>query len=190
MPRLLARRGPFHWLRRAFPKASPFKAALLAAPLLALGCSQDLRYAPICPQMAILSDGADLIRFNGPGRDLTDRVLEARIQRVDATCEPGRGNTVVAHIKVWFDITRGPASKTRNAQVPYFIAVTRGEQVVDHRAYSVNAAFGANVDIARVGGSDIDLTFPARQGQGAEAYKIYVSLQLTQEELQHIRDSR
>ncbi len=195
MPRLLARRGPFHWVRPAFTKAAhmkaaPLRAALLAVPLLALGCSQEIRYAPTCPQMAILSDGADLIRFNGPGRDLTDRVLEARIQRIDAKCEPGKGNTVVAHIKVWFDITRGPASNTRNAQVPYFIAVTRGEQVVDHRPYTVAAAFGANVDIARVGGTDIDLTFPSHQGQGAEAYKIYVSLQLTEEELQHIRNSR
>ena len=190
MPRLLARRGPFHWVRPAFGKIASLKAALLAAPPLELGCRHQLRDAPTCPQMAILSDGADLIRFNGPGRDLTDRVLEARIQRIDANCEPGRGNTVVAHIKVWFDITRGPASNTRNAQVPYFIAVTRGEQVVDHRPYTVAAAFGANVDIARVGGTDIDLTFPSHQGQGAEAYKIYVSLQLTEEELQHIRNSR
>ncbi len=190
MPRLLARTGLFPRVR--FPALGPsgLRAALLALPLLALGCSQDIRYAPSCPQMAILSDGADLIRFNGPGRDLTDRVLEARIQRVDASCEPGRRSTVVAHIKVWFDITRGPASKTRNAQVPYFIAVTRDGQVVDHRAYTVNAAFGANVDLARVGGDDLDLTFPARQGQGAENYKIYVSLQLTPEELEHIRSTR
>jgi hypothetical protein len=58
-----------------------FPVALLATALLS-GCGNsgsELKFAPACPQLSLLAEGAELTRFAGAGRDVTDRVLEARI---------------------------------------------------------------------------------------------------------------
>ena len=131
----------------------------LAVPFLALtslllaACSDgELKYAPACPQLTLLAEGADLVRFAGAGRDVTDRVMEARINGVDAKCAPGRGRDVVATIRVRADVARGPAARGRTAQVPYFVAVMRGDAVLDRREFALAANFPPNVNSMRVAG--------------------------------------
>lgn len=163
-------------------------AALLAVSLLS-GCGDttEAKFAPACPQLALLAEGADLTRFSGPGRDVTDRVLEARIVGVDAACRPGRNAAVVASLKVQADVARGPAARGRAAQVPYFVAVMDGERVLERREFVMDVAFPANVDTLRVGGGELELRFPGAGDRGAAQFKIVVSLQLTEEELAHNR---
>jgi hypothetical protein len=161
-------------------------APALAALLLA-GCSQEPQFAPLCPQLALLAEGADMVRFAGTGRDMTDRVLEARIVSVDGRCAPGRKGEVTAKINVLAELIRGPAAQSRTAQVPYFVAVTRGEQIMDRKQFMLNATFPANVDVQRVDGGELSMSFPVSAQQGASDFKIYVSLQLTEEELAYNR---
>ena len=163
-------------------------AAVLAAALLS-GCGEmtDAKFAPACPQLALLAEGSDLVRFNGPGRDVTDRVLEARITGVEAACKPGRNAAVVATLKLQADVARGPAARGRAAQVPYFVAVMDGERVLERRAFVLDVAFAPNVDALRVSGGELELRFPGAGDRGAAQYKIVVSLQLTEEELAHNR---
>lgn len=167
------------------------RSALFACSLLGValvgGCSQEVRFAPACPQLSLLAEGADMVRFAGGGRDVTDQLLEVRLVGVEARCEPGRRGEVVARIKVWADMARGPAARTRTAEVPYFLAVLRGEQILDRKSFMLQAEFPANVDQRRVNGGEVDLRFPITPEQGADAFKIFVSLQLTEEELAHNR---
>ena len=162
-------------------------AATLALLLLA-GCNAgELRFAPTCPQLTLLAEGADLTRFAGAGRDVTDRVLEARITGVEAACSGGRGGDVVARIKIQADIARGPAAQGRAAQVPYFVAVMQGDAVLERREFVLATNFPANVNAQRVSGGDLELRFPKAGDSGAAQYRIIVSLQLTQEELEYNR---
>ena len=162
-------------------------AVALAAILLS-GCSGgEAKFAPACPQMALLAEGADLTRFAGPGRDVTDRVLEARIAGVEASCRSGKGGDVMARVKVHADIARGPAARGRAAQVPYFVAVMDGDRVLDRREFVLDGNFPANVDTLRVSGGELELRFAGAGDSGAAGYKIIVSLQLTEEELAHNR---
>lgn len=171
--------------RLAFPAA--VLAPLVAAALLS-GCgSGELQYAPACPQLSLLADGAELTRFAGPGRDVTDRVLEARISGVEASCRGARNGAVLARIKVGADVARGPAARGRAAQVPYFVAVMDGDTVLDRREFVLNAAFPANVDALRVAGDELELRFAEAGDRGAARYRIIVSLQLTEEELAYNR---
>ena len=169
------------------PLARPRSTILAGAlALLALaGCSSNDKFAPACPQLALLAEGADLTRFAGPGRDVTDRVLEARITGVDASCKPGRRGDVVAVLAVRLDVMRGPASASRSANVPYFVAISDAGAVIDRRAFTVAATFPANVDKISVAGEELELRFPA--GGKAAGYKIYVSLQLNEDELAYNR---
>lgn len=166
----------------------------LAAPLLALtslllaSCGDgELKYAPACPQLSLLAEGADLVRFAGAGRDVTDRVVEARITGVEAKCAPGRRGDVVATIRVHADVARGPAGRGRAAQVPYFVAVMQGDAVLDRQEFVLAANFRPNVDSMRVSGDELALRFAGAGDRGAAQYRIIVSLLLTQEELAHNR---
>lgn len=182
----LESRGVPH-LARHVPNASAPAAAALAAIALLAGCSQEPQFAPVCPQLALLADGADLVRFAGTGRDMTDRVLEAKIVSVDGSCEPGRKGQVTAKLKVLAEMIRGPASKERSVQVPYFVAVTHGDQIVDRKQFMMSATFPANVELQRVDGGELSMSFPVSAQRGAQDYKIYVSLQLTPDELAYNR---
>jgi hypothetical protein len=171
------------------PRPAPLAGALLAVALLA-GCgSNEVAFAPACPQLSLLADGADLTRFSGPGRDVTDRVLEARISGVDASCRSGRNGDVTASVTVRADMSRGPAARGRQAQVPYFVAVLDGEAILDRQAFVLDGTFPPNVDTIRVAGGELVLRFPGTAAQGAGRYRIIVSLQLTEEELAHNRRS-
>jgi hypothetical protein len=163
--------------------------ALLAAGLLA-GCGSDEpTFAPTCPQISLLAEGADLTRFTGQGRDILDRVLEGRLTGIDGTCRAGRGSELVATLTVRAELRRGPAAQGRTAQVPYFIAVIEGDRIVDRRSFTLEATFPSNVDSLRVAGDELELRFPDTADRGAGRYRVLVSFQLTQDELAFNRRS-
>ena len=162
--------------------------AFALTSLLLVGCGDgELKYAPACPQLSLLAEGADLVRFSGAGRDVTDRVVEARISGVEAKCAAGRRGDVVATVRVRADVARGPAGRGRSAQVPYFVAVMQGDAVLDRQEFVLTANFQPNVDTARVAGDEVELRFAGAGDRGATAYRIIVSLVLTEEELAHNR---
>jgi hypothetical protein len=176
--------------RLAAPLSAPLRplAGILLAAALLSGCgSGEMAFAPACPQLSLLAEGADLTRFRGPGRDVTDRVLEARITGVDAACRSGRGGDVAAVLTVRAELSRGLAAQGRQVQVPYFVAVMNGDAIVDRQGFVLDGTFPANVDTIAVAGRELELRFPGTAAQGAANYRIIVSLQLTEEELAHTR---
>lgn len=163
-------------------------AAPLALPALLAGCGDgSMKFAPACPQFSLLAEGADLTRFAGQGRDVVDRVLEARLTGLDGACRAGRNNDVVTTLKVQAELRRGPAAQGRRAQLPYFVAVLDGERILDRQDFVLEANFPANVDGMRVAGEELELRFPGAAERGAARYRVVVSLQLSQEELAYNR---
>ncbi len=164
------------------------RTARLAAPLALLallaGCGDGtMKFAPTCPQISLLAEGADLTRFVGTGRDVTDRVLEARLTGVQGACRAGRNDEVVTTLKVQAELRRGPAAQGRRLQLPYFVAVLEDDRILDRKDFTLEAGFPANVDGMRVVGDELELRLPAAAGRGAARYRVLVSLQLTAEEL-------
>lgn len=168
----------------------PLFAALLAAGTLA-GCggSDDgkAKFAPSCPEARLLSDASDLTRMRGAGTDVTDLVLRGRIIAIQGSCGEGSRGVVRSKVQVLFDITRGPASTARKAELPYLVTVMRGETILDQQLFTVVAEFPENVDRVRLGGEEIDLALPVSGERQASDYKIYVSFRLTAAELAYNR---
>ena len=81
------------------------------------------------------------------------------------------------------DLLRGPAALTRQADVTYFIAVSRGEAILDKRDYTFNVSFPRNSDRVRLTGDKIDLILPVDEKTTGAAYSILVGYQLTPEQL-------
>ena len=160
-----------------------------AGPALLAGCSQPDAFAPACPQLAMLPDGADLIRYAGAGRDLTDLVLDAHLAAVPAACHWANDahTKVEAKLQVAMSLGRGPAMGGRTIDVPYFVAVTEGDAVLDKQVYAARAEFPSNADRVTVSSPEVSMVFPVTHEKSAAAYKIIVSFQLTPEELEQNR---
>ena len=160
---------------------------LLALPtLLGLAACADTegRFAPACPNAAIVRDAADLTRSRGAGRDLTDLVLNGRITTVAGTCKQDGASTVVTTVQVGMELQRGPAAPNRQAQFSYFVAVLDGDRILDKQVFGLRAAFPANADRLRLSGDEIELRLPVRPDKTAAAYRIQVGFQLTPAELE------
>ena len=159
----------------------------LAAPLLLALAScggGDGEFAPACPGASIVRDGGDLRRYRGPGQDLTDLVLEARITGFKGRCGRADAGAVLATVAVGIELTRGPAARGRITEISYFVAVSQGERILDKRVFSVGAEFPSNTERVRLTGDEVELRLPTPAGTDASAYRIQVGLQLTPEELE------
>ncbi len=133
-----------------------------------------------------MPDAADITRFNGQGRDVTNLVVRGRLTDVPAICELAKPGTVRATLHVGADFTRGPAAAA-GAPVGYFIALMRGEKVLSEQDFAFAPTFGANVDFASVRGDDIELLLPVDKANSAATYRIFVGFRLTQDELAYNR---
>jgi hypothetical protein len=169
-------------------RPSAYRLTLLAALLLALtwlsACADPTKFAPACPQSAYLPDGSDLTRYRRGGHDITDLVLNARISKIDAHCAAGDKTTELrAWLQVAIKLQRGPAAKGRSADLAYFIAVSRGDQILDKAVYPVHVTFPANIDSVDITTDRVDMVIPTPKGVGGPDYTVTVGFQLTPDEL-------
>jgi hypothetical protein len=86
-------------------------------------------------------------------------------------------------VQVKASVTRGPAASGRQANLGYVITVVEGAQIIDQQDYAIATAFPPNVDRIDISGPPITLLFPVSAQKQASAYKIYVGLRLTPDEL-------
>jgi hypothetical protein len=168
--------------------------AVLLAPLVACGPTRN-QFAPACPGRAILGDAADLDSYRpgaaGGGRDLTDLVYHARIVGIQGSCRDGdeKGQLAVT-AQVGVEVSRGPAMQGREADVPVFVAVTEGDNILDKRTYAMRVGFPPNVDRVTVTPGDLSLVLPVTQGKSGAAYTIVAGFQLTPDQLAQRRQGR
>lgn len=156
-------------------------SALALAALLA-GCNRD-RPQPACPGGLIPSDAAKVTRFrDGPGRDLTDVVVEGQIQDILVQCKYSK-NIVDIDLQIAVLAARGPADRTRVADFEYFVAIVDPEQnILAKEPFKVRFQFSDNrTQLGKV--EEIAPHLPLPDPSKADTYRIVVGFQLTPEEL-------
>lgn len=150
--------------------------------------------APECPAIAIVQDASELTLFvPGPGRDLIDVTLEARVSEFGGFCdtdvdEDTRAGEVTIDMEVLFEATRGPASTSREATVSYFIAITDVEEnILARETFNTDLVFEGNRN--RIGFiEELSQTIPLRAGEIGEDFKVFIGFQLTEEQLEYNRN--
>lgn len=171
------------WARRAAPVV-----ALL--PLLADCGPKRNEFAPPCPGRAFLADAANIDLYRQTdlpsGRhDITDLVLHGRVVGLNGSCKPGNSaGTLLTTVVMSVELTRGPAMAGREAEVPVFLAITEGDQVLDKRIYRLHVTFPANVDRLLVNSDEQSMLLPVSATKSGAAYGIMVGFQLTREQLE------
>lgn len=165
-------------------------AAVAALPLLG-GCSvfedQEAQLTD-CPSIATLESARTLTRFApGGGRDLSDAVLQARIDEAAPTvCRIDDGEAVV-EMQVRFDLAQGPAASGENAGFGYFVAISDPDsRIVAREGFALSVDFpDTRTQASAV--DDVVTTIPLPPGARLEDYRLIVGLQLTREELEYNR---
>jgi hypothetical protein len=133
--------------------------------------------------MKLLPDAADYTAYRPGSHDVTDLMLDGRIDAAPAECHPGSRGFVNATMHVVFGLTRGPAAPGREAQVPYLVTIAEGENILDQQEYVLAVRFPPNRENLAATGDKIELAFPVTPAKQASAYTIYVGFRLTPDQL-------
>ncbi len=156
----------------------------LGLALTAGSCGPDLpQFPPACPMTGVLSDAADLTRFNGRGTDLTDMVIDGRISPPAGKCRLDDLTHLHTTIAVSLDLTRGPAATSRTIDVTYFVSVSRGDKILDKRDYTLAVNFPPNLDHVTITAAPVDLVLPIDDKTSGVVYRVLDAFQLTPAEL-------
>jgi hypothetical protein len=172
-------------------------AAIAAVAVLIVGCSndEDADEAP-CPVAKVLGEPSELTRFrDGPGRDPTDVLFEARMMRVIGECtyDPD-GGEIEIDLEVVMEVVRGPALADGKVQYRYFVAVAEWvpggglEPVVHSReAFAVQARIPSGRRGLRYQDM-LEITIPRPDDRNVQNYVLYLGFELTRDELSRNRD--
>jgi hypothetical protein len=163
---------------------------VLAVALSACGISQRDKQTGACPRFLILGGANELTRFKpGPRRDQTDVAFRATVADFNGTCEYDK-NTVRVKLYVVFDILRGPAPGTREAEFDYFVALPQFHPAPEgKRVFPVKARFER--DLPRLAYRDgVDLAIPIKDNELGADYEVYLGFQLDSEEIEYNRAHR
>lgn len=152
---------------------------------LLAGCAGEPETRP-CPRAVVLNDASRQVKFNGPGRDLTDVLFEASIETGRLVCEYD-DDVLDVDLQVQVVALRGPANNDRLANIRYFVAVSQTDRTVLAReSFDIAIPFPGNR--TRVSGlEEIGQVISLPAGLDGGDYLIYVGLELSREELEYNR---
>tara|TARA_R110002110_G_scaffold376568_2_gene586839 strand:- start:352770 stop:353336 length:567 start_codon:yes stop_codon:yes gene_type:complete len=168
--------------------------AVLALFVLA-ACQQSPAVPPPCPNIVIVQDAAEITHFlPGPGRDLTDVTLEARIADFKGFCdtdiEDDGSGVVDVDLQLLLVATRGPAAVTREATVKYFVAIAdTDDNILAREEFETSVAFEGNRN--RQGfAEELVQKIPLQAGQRGDAFNVFVGFVLSDDELKYNLNKR
>lgn len=168
------------------------RAAVAALLLLGLaGCSARPGDSaiPACPRIGILADASRIVVFrDGPGRDLSDVVYEAELAGVTGECVYDRRRTnVTVDMRLRIDGLRGPADRTRAADLTYFVAVLdKQSAVLARQEFRSRLEFPLNIArIATV--EELEQKMVLAKDQPGSDFEILVGFKLSPDQLERNR---
>ena len=184
---------------------APYKApALLALAAAALsGCGAvnainpftDAVVVPPCPQVELLPDADHMTVFaNGPGRDISDVVLESEIKGFKGECEYVGGapdyTEVVLNLRVSFDLILGPASRRRDHKFGYFVAMPDFFPRKDGKSgFSAAVKFPPRRNRVTFTDDPLEITIPLSESRRGPDTKVVISFALSRDQLNFNRSN-
>lgn len=151
---------------------------------------------PACPSIQMLQDADKLAQYRpGPGRDITDIIFEAELIGFRGECEyqeeDGKFTSVGLILKVQMEVTRGPANPTREARLPYFVAIPKFYPSPEGRKdFAVRIVFPENVNTMTVNAQEIEISVPLSDRLKGPETRIFLGFALTREQLEENRKRR
>ena len=151
---------------------------------------------PPCPPVRVLQDAEKLARYrDGPGRDITDIVVEAEFRGFIGSCgyeeKDGKFTSVNLLLTLEFDVTRGRAARERVMDLPYFVAIPKFYPKPAGRSdFTIRIRFPPNVDTITAQSEEIEVRLPLRDGARGPETNIFLGFALTAPQLEENRRHR
>ncbi|WP_246379739.1 hypothetical protein [Gluconacetobacter johannae] len=169
--------------------------ALLSLALLPAACSLDdpNAFAPACPVVEVPGEAADLVAYAGDAHDIAHMTTRASLTRVTGNCQQGssgghgRARSITTNISVGMDLTRGPATKGRTVDVPYFVAVVYDGEIKSKKQFVETIEFPPNVTHMLTHTRIVPIDLPVSHRVTIDGYHIEVGFQLTPDQLAYNR---
>ena len=166
-------------------------AALASAGILLAACGI---FGPgevkVCPRVSLLNDAESMTQYrDGPGRDLTDVLFEAKVVDVNWSCKY-LDNRVRVEAAIDIVAQKGPASEGANAKVSFFVGIIDYEQnIIAKKTFASEIEFRDGRRRAGVR-EEIEQILFLKEGESGDDYEIIVGMQLTEQQLKQNRRRR
>lgn len=173
---------------------------LCLGALALVGCeTHDLPFVdkPIilpCPDYFVLEDAAYITQFReGPGRDITDVMVSARMGEIRLGCLSDIENDTDSGI-LELDVSpvvlaeMGASNTNSQASLPYFVVITDPDKEILYREeLSLNVSFEGNRTRLVITAAPTTLELPITPEIRSKYYRVYAGFVLTPEELKFNR---
>ena len=148
-----------------------FRSPVLAVLLLLSACGGS-PHAPVgsakkgpgpffCPQVAVLEQAQTLTLFLPDRADVAARISTAQITGVSGVCksEPGK-HAVLVTIHTDFLADNDPANNSAPLVLPWFAAITAGDNIVQKTGYTQKLNFDGNMSTVTATAKPIKVELP------------------------------
>jgi len=174
-------------MKTAFKARGLPLAALLAATLLT-GCTNAAKQA-LCPGIAALVDASSQTVFrDNAAPDPGNVAYTVQIISAKGSCDTDKkAQTADSKFDVSFRATRAPTGTAVQYTVPYFVAVTQADRIINKQSFSVEFSFAPGQAVVDFTDTVASTTIIADKGKHPFDYQILVGLPLTKEQLDYNR---
>ncbi|MBX7147006.1 MAG: hypothetical protein K1X44_06840 [Alphaproteobacteria bacterium] len=163
--------------------------SLIFALVLGLyGCSQDdeEQAEPLagCPTALVIKQASHLVHYDeGQDKDPTDVNFKVRIGDIDGVCE-FKDREAIITMAIRFFTEKGPANKDQQATFTYFVAIVDpSRHIIDRQSLDLQIPFKEDKQFSGME-EELEQRLQIPEGVDPSLYKIYVGLQISDEEFQ------
>lgn len=157
-------------------------SALLGLSLLA-GCAAPRPEAVLhCPQVDVLQQAQTVTAFL-PGRaDVAAQVTTARIAVVAGSfCQLDGRRKLRVSVTAGFEASNGPANNGADLRLPWFAAITQGDQIIQETDYTMPLSFNGNASQTSAQARPVKIELPNLPG--TERMEILIGFKMTPDQL-------
>ncbi|MDH5187817.1 MAG: hypothetical protein OEW37_02535 [Rhodospirillaceae bacterium] len=167
--------------------------ALLGVGLV--GCSSVSNDTTLqCPEVSIISDGAELIRFASGQPAVAQNIIhQESFEGFAGSCEHNIDDAIMSvEIIPKIFSAKGPANMDGTARFDYFVALSDSQgAIINKQRFPVNLTYlDDSSEILWQEDVPVTLTLPLKDGESVTKYRIFIGLQLSRDELKYIKANR
>jgi hypothetical protein len=102
-----------------------------------------------CPQPAVLQQANTLTLFLPGRQDVGGQVTTAKITGIAGACTLAQAKHLLrVTFRAGFSASNGPANHAAKLTLPYFVAISNGDNVISKSPYSITLNFDGNASTA------------------------------------------
>ncbi|MFO1187165.1 MAG: hypothetical protein U1E87_06760 [Alphaproteobacteria bacterium] len=163
-------------------------ACLLAVAVLGACATRNSDDEP-CPVSGVLGEAETRTTLASGSAQVSDIVQRVTVSGAKLSCSYRGKKGLVSSISFDITVENGPTAAAGSADVPYFVAVSRGKSILARQTFARRIDMGKKARETvreRVG----MIKIPFAEGTTGASYTVVVGLVLTPEELAYNRERR